>query len=126
LILSWLGLALGGGATLVFLATLGLRRTLPTGYFHTAILASLGLAVAGAVMLGGDPWWPIAASGVLTVGWFGITGKELGLPRGGALRIQKGGRLPDVTLVSTDGKPVMTAEIVARAPALIVLYRGWW
>jgi peroxiredoxin len=42
------------------------------------------------------------------------------------LKLRKGDRIPSFTVLTTDGKPITEQDVAARAPALLVLYRGWW
>ena len=111
-------------STLVYLATLGLRRAQPTWIFDAGVLLGAAVAVVAGVAHSGEPRWAALAAPGAALVWFAATRKELGLPRAATLRIAPGDRLPDVTLATTSGTPLATSAI--RGPALIVLYRGWW
>ena len=124
--LTYVGLGVLGGAIVVFLATLGLRRVLPTWIFDLAVLVGAGLACAGWAR--GESMYLGIGALVGAAGWFGATRKELGLPRlaDGALRVKVGDPLPAFRLSATGGAAVTEADVAAAAPALVVLYRGWW
>jgi hypothetical protein len=122
--MTLVGLALVAVAQLAFLTTLVRRRTRRTSYFHAAVVAGIALAAGGALARSGPMWglWAALAAGAA---WFAITWRELGLAKGG-LRVKAGERLPAFTALTTTNAPVGSDEVLARAPALIVLYRGWW
>jgi peroxiredoxin len=83
------------------------------------ILAIIGWAIGGssmaaltAVLLGG--------------GWFFVSRRELRLVGSEQLRLRKGDHIPSFTVLTTDGRQITEHDLIARAPALLVLYRGWW
>jgi peroxiredoxin len=120
--LAGLGLLVAGQA--IYLLTLALKRTLATRLFDGATL--IGAAAAcGAWAVERGPVWPAGAALAMTLVWFAATRKELGLPRA-ALKLAPGDRLPAFALTATDGSTVTDAQLIARGPAMIVLYRGWW
>src|SRR5688572_21230306 len=90
-----------------------------------------GMLVAGAsVTFLQAPVWRFAiALGVGSV-WFGLTRAELrfrGVPRRGPRPpVDVGDPLPAFAARTSAGEPFTHAELIARAPALLVLYRGGW
>jgi peroxiredoxin len=58
--------------------------------------------------------------------WFLVARRELGLSGSQRLAVRRGDPMPAFTASTTAGDPVTERDLVARAPALLVLYRGWW
>jgi peroxiredoxin len=123
---SVLGLGVMGASLLIFLATLGLRRTLPTWIFDLAMVVGALLAASGRLLVAHAPTWPAIVGPVGALVWFAATRLELRLPRAGEMRVRPGDRLPDVALKTTTGATLRTGELGSRGPVLLVLYRGWW
>src|SRR5262245_47370356 len=120
---SFGGLGIVVVAQAAYLVTIGLRRTLPTRIFDVLVLAGFAIALTGAFF--GDDRWPTMAAGAMTLVWLAITRNELRLPRPQP-KLKVGDRLPELTLLTTSKGPLSTLHIIERAPAMIVLYRGWW
>ena len=100
------------------------RFTYRTWIFHTVILAGVVLALVGlAVGETGLPAWIAIGLGLA---WFPLTRRELTLVGSDHLTLRAGDRLPRIDAVRADGTPITDQDVVARAPALLVLYRGWW
>lgn len=116
------GLGVAVASIVVYLATLGLKRTKPTWWFDLGVLTGAALAAVG--LLVSPAWWPAAVAAGLALVWFGATRKELTLPAG-ALRVAVGHRLPDATLLDQRGAAVTTASL-AGTPTLVTFYRGAW
>jgi peroxiredoxin len=51
---------------------------------------------------------------------------ELGIRGSDRLRLRPGDRLPGFSLLTTEHEIVTDADVIADAPVLLVLYRGWW
>jgi peroxiredoxin len=121
-----LGLALvvlGYGSYLAMLFFLR-RFTYRTRLFDAVVAVGTVLALVGlATGSGGPPAW-IAI--VLGLAWYPVTRRELTLVGSERLTLRVGDRLPGFTAALADGTPITEKDIVARAPALLVLYRGWW
>jgi peroxiredoxin len=83
------------------------------------ILAGVGLVAGGSVAV-------TISAVVAGLVWFGLTRRELALKGSDHLKIRLGDRLPGFRLLTTDRQEVTDQDLVANAPALLVLYRGWW
>jgi peroxiredoxin len=68
----------------------------------------------------------ILISVILGVAWFPVTRHELKLTGSKHLKLRVGDRLPQINLLTTDSRQVTEEILIARAPTLLVLYRGWW
>jgi peroxiredoxin len=100
------------------------RFTYRTWLFHAVILLGIALAVGGLVVgVGGPAAW-IAI--VLGLAWFPVTRRELTLVGSARLKLHAGDPLPAFDALRSNGMPITDLDVVARAPALLVLYRGWW
>ena len=115
--------AAGYGSYLAMLFVLH-RFTYRTWLFDAVILAGIGFATVGLVV--GDPPLPAWIAIVLGLVWFPLTRRELALHGSERLNIKPGDRLPTFAAVRLDGTPIDDREVAAHAPALLVLYRGWW
>jgi peroxiredoxin len=111
----------GGYLTMLF----ALRRfTYRTSLFHAVILVGIALALFGLAV--GDTGLPAWIAIGLGLAWFPLTRRELTLVGSDRLTIQAGDRLPRFAALRPDGTPITDQDVVAQAPALLVLYRGWW
>jgi peroxiredoxin len=63
---------------------------------------------------------------ILGVAWFPVIRRELKLTGSKRLNLRVGDRLPPLNLLTTDGRQVTEQDLIASAPTLLVLYRGWW
>jgi peroxiredoxin len=115
--------AMGYGSYLAMLFLLR-RFTYRTWLFHALILAGIGMAALG--LAGGEPallaWIAIG----LGLAWFPLTRRELTLVGSERLNLMPGDRLPTFAALRSDGTPITDQDVVAQAPALLALYRGWW
>lgn len=85
---------------------------------------SMLLAAAGWISGGVDVTGAVAlAAGVV---WFPLTRRELRIRGSEKLNLRPGDQFPSMAVLTTDGRVVTDQDIVAHAPALVVLYRGWW
>lgn len=111
------------GAYLAMLFVLR-RFTYRTWLFHAVILGGIALALYGLVVgeMGLPAWIAIG----LGLAWFPLTRRELTLVGSERLNLRPGDRLPRFSALRPDGTPMTDQDVVARAPALLVLYRGWW
>ncbi len=117
----FVGLGIALATELVYLASLGLKRTKPTWIFDVAML----LAVAASLALRGEgPWWPTIAAAALLLIHVAATRKELTLPRIGALRVKPEDTLPAFSATTTNGKNFTERDLAVRAPAMLVTYGG--
>ena len=113
----------GYGAYLTMLFALR-RFTYRTWLFHAVILVGIVLALSGLAV--GDPPLPALIAIGLGLAWFPLTRRELTLVGSERLTLHAGDRLPQFAALRPDGTPITDRDVVARAPALLVLYRGWW
>ena len=100
------------------------RFTYRTWMFDAVVGAGTVLAIIG---------WALGGRGIVALialflgaAWFLVSRWELRLVGSKQLRLRKGDRIPAFTVLTTDGKPVTEQDLIAGAPALLVLYRGWW
>ena len=68
------------------------------------------------------PW------GTVTLGivWFLVSRIELKLIGSKELSLHMGDKLPPMAFIKTDGTEFTEQDLIANAPALLALYRGWW
>ena len=114
-----------GGFIAYLILLFGLRRfTYRTWMFDSfvgvgAVLAIIGWAIGGSRI--------VAFTAVLLgAAWFLVSRRELKLAGSERLRLRRGDRIPSFTTLTTDSKQVTEQHVIAKAPALLVLYRGWW
>lgn len=100
------------------------RFTYRTWLFHVPVLVGMALALV-ALLAGGRPEIVVATL-VLGAAWFVITWRELSIGGSGVLRLRVGDQMPAFTALKTNGRIVTERDLIASAPALLVLYRGWW
>jgi peroxiredoxin len=110
--------------TAYLILTFGLRRTYPTWWFDLAVASGTTLAVVGWIA-GGAAWMALAAI-VLEIAWFVLTRWEMRLPGAGRLSVDVGDQIPPFTATTAAGAGFTERDLAAAAPALLVLYRGWW
>jgi len=114
-------LGYAGYLTMLFV----LRRfTYRTWVFDAVILLGIVLAVVGLAV--GDAGLPAWIGTGLGLAWFPLTRRELTIVGSARLTLQAGDRLPHFAALRSDGTPFTDQDLVVRAPALLVLYRGWW
>lgn len=100
------------------------RFTYRTWIFDGLVVLGMLLAATGWVTRGFDV--PAVAALVIGAAWFPLTRRELRIRGSEKLNLQPGDPLPSMALVTTDGVTVTDRDLVASAPTLLVLYRGWW
>jgi peroxiredoxin len=100
------------------------RFTYRTWMFDAVVGAGMALAIVDWAVSDGR----IAALTTVFLGgiWFLVTRHELKLAGSKQLRLRKGDRVPAFALLTTDGRQVTEQDLIAKAPALLELYRGWW
>lgn len=125
---SWLGMLLVLVAGGEYLGRLFVRRA-PRSTRGYDWVVLFGMLMAGAaVTFHHAPVWRFAVAFGVGVVWFGITRAELRF-RGAGRREDKlgvGDPLPPFRAVTSAGEPFGEQDLTARAPALLVLYRGHW
>jgi peroxiredoxin len=100
------------------------RFTYRTWLFHAVILLGIVLALVGLAI--GDAPLPAWIAIGLGLAWFPLTRRELTIVGSTRLTLETGDRLPRFAALCPDGTPFTDQDVVARAPALLMLYRGWW
>lgn len=125
-LLIWTGLvvALLGVVSYLFLLFVIHDFTYRTWLFDGIVLVGLGLAGAG-WLSGGDGVVAVVAA-VVGLTWFLLTRRELAIRGSDRLNLRPGDSLPTFSLATTDHRTVTDHDLVADAPTLLVLYRGWW
>jgi peroxiredoxin len=124
--LTWAGLALAlvGVFSYAILLFVIHDFTYRTWLFDGIV--SLGVVLAGAAWLRGGNGGPAVFAGVVGLAWFLVTRRELAIRGSDRLRLRRGDTLPTFSLLTTDNRTVTDRDLVADAPTLLVLYRGWW
>jgi peroxiredoxin len=124
--MALLGLAVVVLGYVAYLAMLFVLRrfTYRTWLFDAVVLVGIVLAVVGLAI--GDAGVPAWIAIGLGVAWFPVTRRELTLVGSERLAVHKGDPLPTFAAQRVDGTPITDQDVVKRAPALLVLYRGWW
>jgi peroxiredoxin len=123
--LTWVGLglvllALSSYLVLLFVIHDFTYKTwLFDGVVCGVILAGVGLVAGGSVAR-------TIFAVVTGLAWFVLTRRELAINGSNRLKVRPGDRLPAFRLLTTDRRVVTDQDLVANAPALLVLYRGWW
>jgi peroxiredoxin len=124
--LSVAGLCLVVGSAIAYFVLLFVIHgfTYRTWKFHAVVVAGVALALAGWLAGGSGP---IAALAVAVgVVWFVVTWRELRLVGSTGLAVRTGDPIPPFTVTTVEGVPFTDRDLVSHAPALLVLYRGWW
>lgn len=114
------------GALISYLAMLFLlhRFTYKTWIFDVAVGAGLVMAITGWLQEGGS--WLAWSTMILGVIWFLVLKNELRLVGSKELYLRVGDEVPAMSFLKTDGTSITEQDLIANAPALLVLYRGWW
>jgi hypothetical protein len=100
------------------------RFTYRTWIFDSVVVLGILLAAVGWISDGIDlPGLVAVASGVA---WFPLTRRELRIRGSDRLNLRPGDQFPSMAVLTTDGKEVTDQDLIANAPSLLVLYRGWW
>ncbi len=100
------------------------RFTYRTWKFDLVVAAGMALAAFGWAT--GGSRWAAGTAILLGVAWFPVIRRELTLVGSQQLRLHKGDRIPAFSLLGIDGRPVTEQDLMAKAPTLLALYRGWW
>jgi peroxiredoxin len=124
--LTWVGLGLVLLAIASYLVMLFVIHdfTYKTWLFDGVV--SLGVILAGLGFVAGGSVPSTIAAGAGGLAWFVLTRRELAINGSTRLEVRRGDPLPEFRLLTTDRREVTDQDLVANAPALLVLYRGWW
>jgi peroxiredoxin len=121
-----LGLIIILGVNISYLTMLFVlhRFTYKTWMFDVAVGAGMVLG-AWSWFLEGGSWlsWSTIALGIV---WFLVSRIELRIVGSKALTLRVGDTMPAMALLKTDGTQMTEQDLIANAPALLTLYRGWW
>jgi peroxiredoxin len=100
------------------------RFTYRTWLFDAVVLTGVALAIVGllAGATGPVPWIAV----VVGLAWFPVSRRELTLQGSKHLTLRVGDHLPAFEAWRSDGTAITDRDLVAAAPAILVLYRGWW
>lgn len=116
--------ALIGNLSYVALLLVFHRFTYRTWIFHSLVGVGVVLAVVG---------WLAGGSGVMAavalfigVTWFPLSRMELAIRGSPQLSIRRGDEFPPLSVETIDGAALTERDLIANAPTLLVLYRGWW
>lgn len=90
------------------------------------VIIGLGLATTCIGWIWGGNVIVTSIAIILGVAWFPVTRHELKLTGSKHLNLQVGDDLPRLNLHTTEGKHVTEQDLMASAPTLLMLYRGWW
>ncbi len=121
-----LGLLVVVGAVTAYLGLLFVIHgfTYRTVIFHAAVATGMVLALLG-WLAGGNGALALAAQ-LIGIVWFLVAWRELRLVGSTGLRVRAGDAIPPFVASTTDGRRITEQDLVASAPVLLVLYRGWW
>ena len=100
------------------------RFTYKTWIFDALIGVGMVMVITSWFQEGGN-WllWIAIAHGVI---WFLVSRAELRIVGSNKLNLSVGDNLPAMTFFKTDGTAYTEQDLIANAPALLALYRGWW
>ncbi len=90
------------------------------------VIIGLGIAVALIGWTFGGNATVALSTVILGIAWFPIVRHELKLTGSKHLELHVGDRIPAMSLLTTEGIQVTEQDLIAIAPTLLVLYRGWW
>lgn len=124
--LTALGLLMVLGGAIAYLILLFVVHgfTYRTWIFHGVVAAGVAVALIGWAT-GGNAAIAVLA-GALGLVWFALARRELRLVGSERLAVRPGDPMPAFTASTTDGRRVTEQDLASSAPALLVLYRGWW
>ena len=121
-----IGLIIILGVNIAYLTMLFVlhRFTYKTWIFDVAVGAGMVLG-ALSLFLEGRSWlsWITIALGIL---WFLQSRIELRIVGSKELNLHVGDTMPAMAFLKTDGTQITEQDLIANAPALLTLYRGWW
>ena len=90
------------------------------------VVVALGVILSGVGLVTGGSVAGTVGAAISGVAWFVMTRRERALKGSDRLKVRRGDRLPQFSLLTTDRQVVTDQDVIAKAPALLVLYRGWW
>ncbi len=120
------GFIIGLGVLTSYLAMLFVfhRFTYKTWIFDIA--AGTGMVMGAASWFQEGTSWLSWSTIILGVIWFLVSRTELRIVGSKELNLRVGDQVPAMTFLKTDGTQFTEKDLIANAPALLTLYRGWW
>jgi peroxiredoxin len=120
------GLVVVAGGAVAYLVLLFVVHgfTYRTWMFHAVVVIGMAVAIIGWVSGGSGPIALLAC--VMGTAWFVAARRELRLVGSKRLAVRPGDPMPAFRAITTDGRRITERDLVASAPTLLVLYRGWW
>jgi peroxiredoxin len=124
--MSIIGFVISLAGFLSFFIMLGAfhRFTYKTWIFDSIVL--LGVVVSLLPWLSGTQAWFSVSAWIVAIAWFVISRLEMNIPGSQKLLVKAGDQLPAMSFRKTDGTQFSEQDLIANAPALLSLYRGWW
>ena len=102
------------------------KFTYRTWVVDVAVVAGCAIAVVGSLSGGAGGEWVAVLAVTLSICWFVMSRMELHLHGSPRLALTRGSKLPSLAMRTVDGALVTDQDLMREAPALLVLYRGWW
>lgn len=104
--------------------TLGARRPFPTRRFDVGVTVGVVVSAAGAIRKR-----RVGVAALTWIGaalWFLLTRRELRVQPTTDLLVTDGSIVPEFEVTTSGGHPFNNRDLVGAAPALLIVYRGWW
>ncbi|MEX0601072.1 MAG: redoxin domain-containing protein [Acidimicrobiia bacterium] len=124
--LTWAGFGLALLAVASYLVLLFVIHDFTYSTWLYDGVVALGVISAGVGSMAGGSATATISAMAIGLAWFVLTRRELAIKGSNRLELRPGDRLPGFRLLTTDRREVTDQDLVANAPALLVLYRGWW
>lgn len=105
-------------------AAFGVRRTFPTRRFDIGVAFGVVLSTIGALRKHGTGIAAVTWLGAAR--WFLLTRRELRVRPATDLLVSDGSIVPDFEVTTVTGHRFSNRDLVDSAPAVLIVYRGWW
>ncbi len=99
------------------------RFTYKTWIFDAGAVIGMVMGVVSWLQAGGWVSWSTVALGGI---WFFVLRNELRIMGSKELHLHAGDQVPAMNFMKTDGTQFTEQDLIANAPVLLALYRGWW
>jgi peroxiredoxin len=100
------------------------RFTYKTWIFDILVGVGMAMSMTSWAQEGGS--WLSWSTLILGAVWFLVSRIELRIVGSKELNLRVGDKVPAMTFLKTDGTQITEQNLIANAPALLTLYRGWW
>jgi len=100
------------------------RFTYKTWIFDIGVV--IGMVIGFVDWLRASGSWFSMGTVILGIIWFLVSRIELKLIGSKELFLHVGDKIPSMAFMKTDGTEFTDQDLIANAPALLALYRGWW